>query len=159
LTSARVIAYDERMVTLRQATPADSEFLFELHVAAMRGYIEATWGWNEAWQREYFDRKFDPAQRQVIQVDGEDAGVLAVEERNHELYLALIELLPAYQGRGIGSDLVTQLQARARAYHLPLTLHVLKTNTPARRLYLRLGFVIVAEEEARYKMAWRPEPA
>jgi hypothetical protein len=31
-------------VALRPATPADSEFCFQLHKAAMGGYITAIWG-------------------------------------------------------------------------------------------------------------------
>ena len=31
-------------VALRPATPADSEFCYQLHKAAMRSYVTATWG-------------------------------------------------------------------------------------------------------------------
>jgi len=33
-----------------------------------------------------------------------------------------------------------------------MMLHVLKSNDPARRLYEKLGFVVVGEEEHRFKM-------
>jgi hypothetical protein len=39
-------------VTLRPATPADSEFCFQLHKAAMGEYITTIWGWNEQRQRD-----------------------------------------------------------------------------------------------------------
>lgn len=139
--------------TLRPATPEDYDFLFALHHAAMRDYIETIWGWHDDWQQEYFRRKFDPQPRQIIQVEGQDAGVVVVEERPEELYLSLIELLPAYQGRGIGGAIVRELLAQARTAGVPLTLHVLKSNEPARRLYERLGLRIVGEEAARYRMA------
>ena len=32
---------------LRPATPADSEFCFQLHKAAMGDYVTAIWGWDE----------------------------------------------------------------------------------------------------------------
>ncbi len=38
-------------VALRPATPADSEFCYHLHKAAMGDYITAIWGWNEQVQR------------------------------------------------------------------------------------------------------------
>lgn len=144
------------MYTLRQATADDYEFLYRLHKAALGQYIDATWGWHEAWQREYFDRKFNPNERQIIQVDDQDAGVVVVREQDGELYLALIELLPEFQRRGVGTAVIHTLQQRAVARGLPLTLHVLKTNAPARRLYERLGFAITAEEETRHKMTWSP---
>lgn len=139
--------------TLRPATPADFDFLFALHRAAMRAYIEPIWGWHEDWQLEYFREKYDSRQRQIIQVEGQDAGVLVVERRADELYLGLIELLLAFQGRGIGTAIIRGLIAQARAEGRPLGLHVLRTNAPARRLYERLGLRVVGEEPNRYRMS------
>jgi ribosomal protein S18 acetylase RimI-like enzyme len=138
---------------LRPATDDDFHFLFGLHRAAMGQYIESIWGWHDDWQEEYFHRKFEPQRRRIIQVDGRDAGVLVVEWREDEIYLGLIELLPEFQGRGIGAAIVTDLLAKAQARGLPLALHVLKTNHPARRLYERLGLRVVGEEAYRYRMA------
>ena len=140
------------MYSLRQATYDDYAFLYQLHVAAMREYVEATWGWQVEWQQEYFARKFDPENRQIIQINDQDAGVISVEQRVDELYIALIEILPAFQRRGVGTSIVRQLIKTAHSNSLPVTLHVLKTNAPARRLYERLGFAIVKDEGIRYKM-------
>lgn len=142
--------------TLRPATDHDFDFLFGLHQAAMGQYIESIWGWHDDWQREYFRRKFNAPQRQIIQIAGQDAGVLVVEARPDELYLNLIELLPKYQAQGVGSAIVGSLLAQARATGVPLTLHVLKSNEPARRLYERLGLRVVEEEEVRYRLSSRP---
>lgn len=144
------------MYTLRPATFDDYEFLFALHRSAMREYIEAIWGWHEGWQAEYFQKKFDPTTRQIIVINGVDAGVLVVEERPDEVYIGLIELLPAYQGRGTGTAIISQLAADAHRRGLPLSLHVLTTNEPAYRLYKHLGFVVAGEEEYRRRMVFAP---
>ncbi len=144
------------MYSLRPATPEDGDLLYALNRATIREYVEPIWGWHEEWQEEYFRKKFDPQKWQVIQVDGRDAGVLVVERRPDEVYLGLIELWPAFQGGGVGTAIVNQLKAEAHARGLPLTLHVLKTNVPARRLYERLGFRIVDEEAYRYRMSCPP---
>ena len=34
-------------VALRPATPADSEFCFQLHKAPWGDYVTAIWGWDE----------------------------------------------------------------------------------------------------------------
>lgn len=142
---------------LRPATPDDFDFLFTLHRSAMRQYIETIWGWNDDWQQEYFRRKFDPAARQVVQVEGRDAGVVVVERRPDEVYLGLIELLPEYQGRGIGTQIVNDIKAAAHGAGLPMALHVLRSNDPARRLYERLGFQSDAAEGDRLHMVCQPE--
>jgi ribosomal protein S18 acetylase RimI-like enzyme len=142
--------------TLRQATTEDYDFLYDLNRQCLRVYIEAIWGWHDEWQEEYFRRKFDPAPRQIIQVDGHDVGVVVVEERPDELYVALIELLPAYQGHGIGTRIVTELRNAAHGAGRPLSLHVLRSNEPARRLYERLGFRVVETTAERYRMSCPP---
>ena len=136
----------------RLATNDDYDFLYALHVVAMRAYVEPLWGWEETWQQEYFARKFDPRRYQIIQVEGQDAGVVVVELRENKFYIALIELLPDFQGRGIGTAVISELSIQAQANNLPMMLHVLKSNDPARRLYEKLGFVVVGEEEHRFKM-------
>ena len=40
-------------IALRAATPGDSEFCYQLHKAAMGGYITAIWGWDEQEQRAF----------------------------------------------------------------------------------------------------------
>jgi ribosomal protein S18 acetylase RimI-like enzyme len=144
------------MYALRPATDADYDFLYNVHCVVMREYIEETWGWNEEWQAAYFRAKFEPHRRQIIRVDGRDAGVLVVEVRPDEVYLGLIELLPEFQRRGIGAAIIGQLIADAGRRGLPLTLHVLKANKPARRLYERLGFRVAGDEAYRYRMVAAP---
>lgn len=144
------------MVTFRQATEADKEFLYQLHVAAMGEYVAATWGWHEDWQREYFNRKWDPQTQQIIQVRGQDAGVLVLHWEPQRILLELIELLPIFQGHGVGTAVIRNLQQEARLQKLPIILTVLKANQPAHRLYTRLGFRVTEEREERYVMAWLP---
>ncbi len=148
-----------REYRLRAATAADFDFVFALHRAAMREYIEPIWGWHEDWQEEYQRRKYAPERYQIIVVEGHDAGVLVVESRADELYLGLIELRPEDQSQGIGTRIVEMLERAASERGVPLTLHVLKTNIAARRLYERLGFEIIEEEEVRYRMGCAPTKA
>lgn len=140
------------MYSLRDVTDADYGFLFNLHRETMEAYIETTWGWEDNWQQEYFKAKWDPAKRQIIQVNNEDAGVLVIELRNGDYYLGLIEISKQFQGQGVGTAVIQDFLSTARQRNLSAALHVLKTNAKARQLYERLGFTIVAEEEHKYYM-------
>jgi len=126
-------------VALRPARPADSEFCFQLHKAAMGDYIAAIWGWDEQRQREFHARGFAPGRWQIITANGADAGLLDVEYRPAEIYLSRIELLPDYQGRGIGSRLINALIDEAAQQGQDLVLEVLTVNHRAYALYQRLG--------------------
>lgn len=140
-------------VDLRAATPDDYGFAFRVHCAAMRPSVEPTFGWDEDCQARYFQLHFDPRARQIIRFEGVDVGLLSVEERDDALFLGSIEILPRYQGRGIGTTLIRQLQRRAEESGLPLRLQVLKTNR-ARELYERLGFIVTGETETHHHMTW-----
>ena len=93
-------------VMLRPATPADSEFCYQLHKAAMGDYITAVWGWDEQRQRGAHNRKFNPGRWQIITAGGADIGMIDVEHRPGEIYLSRIEICPDHQGRGIGTRLI-----------------------------------------------------
>ena len=136
---------------LRQATDADDDFLYRLHVAAMGDLVARVWGWDDAWQERFFADHFDPAPARIVVVGGQDVGVIAVEWGAADAFLSNIEILPEYQGRGLGAALVRGVIAEAEARHLPVRLRVLKIN-PARRLYERLGFAVAGETETHYEM-------
>jgi ribosomal protein S18 acetylase RimI-like enzyme len=141
-------------VQLRPATVQDADFLYRLHKAAMQHYVAQTWGWDEAWQQQHFRRHFDPSTCQIIVSQGHAVGVLAVVRDASAVYLRTIEVLPAYQGRGLGTHLISALLAEAHHSGRPLVLQVLKVN-PARHLYARLGFTITEETPTHYVMyAW-----
>jgi ribosomal protein S18 acetylase RimI-like enzyme len=142
-------------ISLRQATQNDHDFLYGLVKTTMREYVEPIWGWDEEWQRAYFQEHFDPTQDQIIVLGGQDIGAISVEIRPEEHFLARLYLLPAYQRYGIGTHLVRSILDKAFAKGLPVTLQVLKGN-PAKRLYERLGFAETEETETHYLMKAAP---
>ena len=125
---------------LRPATPADSEFCYQLHKAAMRSYVTAIWGWDEHVQREHHARAFNPSRWQIITVGGTAIGMLDIEHRPDEIYLARVEIHPDHQGHGIGTRLVSALLDEARQNGKALVLDVLAVNhravRPAERVTL-----------------------
>lgn len=141
---------------LRPGSPADLEWAFALHRAALREYIEPIWGWAEGLQRRLFTDSHDANTGQVIQIDGQDVGVLVVEERPEELYVRRIELVPAWQGNGLGTSILLSLLRRAHASGRPVGLHVLNTNARAAELYERVGLRVVASEPVKLMMRSTP---
>jgi ribosomal protein S18 acetylase RimI-like enzyme len=143
------------VVGLRRAVAADSEFCYQLHKAAMGDYVTAIWGWDEQVQRGSHDRAFNPGRWQIITADGEDVGMLDVEHRPSEIYLARIEILPDCQGRGIGTQLVGALIREAAQNGQELVLEVLTVNHRAQSLYQRLGLTEVARHGDNIKIVMR----
>jgi ribosomal protein S18 acetylase RimI-like enzyme len=125
----------------------------------MRPYVEATWDWDDRAQEVLFDESFAPERCRIIQVAGEDAGVLTVEESEQQIWLELIEIHPRWQRAGIGTSIVRSLLQRGAETRKPVSLRVLRTNTSARSLYERLGFAAVREDEVRTYLRADPPTA
>ena len=142
-------------ISLRPATENDYDFLWWLHGATMRDYVDAIWGWDEAVQRQFFQVRFNPARMEIVECAGEAVGYIAVERREESIFLGAIEIAPKYQGQGIGTGLIRDLKSEAERRSVPLKLQVLQGN-PARRLYERLGFAPTGETETHIMMSWLP---
>ncbi|MEN4010436.1 MAG: GNAT family N-acetyltransferase [Bellilinea sp.] len=138
-------------LSLRPANEQDFDFLWQVHCAALKPYIQQTWGWDEEFQKRYLREHFNPQHSQIIRYMGAEVGMLSVEETSLGIVLSKIEVLPEYQGLGIGTTLIRELLERAVTRGLPVSLRVLKIN-PACQLYLRLGFSVVGETDTHFWM-------
>ena len=109
----------------------------------MRAYVEQAFGsWDADIQRQRLEESFDPATYSLITIEKVRAGILVVEDRPSDLFLAKIFLLPEFQRRGIGTVLIGRLIEHATKERKPLRLRVLRVNAAARRLYARLVFAL-----------------
>ena len=140
--------------TLRPAVAADREWLWQTKTRCLRTYVEQTYGaWSEDFQWARFDASFNPEEFQVVVHGGIDVGFLACRETAGEIQLLNIMIAPEFQNRGLGSAVLRGLLAQAQSRHAAVQLQVMKVN-PARRLYERLGFVVIEETATHYRMAW-----
>ncbi len=139
---------------LRAARRDDEESLFALHRSAMRDYVEATWGWDERWQRMHFAETYKPGRHAVIvrtEPVPADIGRISLTQHFRKIFLRDIELVAAERNHGLGTAMIRTLLALARADGRAVELLVLKCN-PAQRLYARLGFQIIVDDGARLTM-------
>lgn len=129
---------------------------YTLHAATICPAVAATWGWDDAFQADRFRQHFVASANQIIVVGDQDVGVLKLEERDGACFIGLVEIAPAYQNRGLGSQVIRDVVAAAFDKGRAVSLHVLKANQAARRLYERLGFRITEERAERFVMRLVP---
>ncbi|HEX2515374.1 MAG TPA: GNAT family N-acetyltransferase [Chloroflexota bacterium] len=71
------------------------------------------------------------------------------KQARDELYISLIAVDPDHQGQGIGRALLAAAEAEARAAGaVAVLLHTASTNTTARAVYARAGYVLVCAVRA-----------
>jgi GNAT superfamily N-acetyltransferase len=123
----------------------------------MGPYIEQLYGpWDDEVQWGFFDKWFHPENVRVITVDGEDVGVLGLEDRDDEVYVTRIEVHPDRQNRGVGAAVMRVVLQQAKEEGKAVSLHVFEIN-PARGFYQSLGFVDFDQHEGRTLMKATPE--
>jgi ribosomal protein S18 acetylase RimI-like enzyme len=139
---------------LRPCTAADHDWAYALKCDAYREVVERQFGpWDEAFQRELFDQRcWKPALSHVVLIDGQAAGLVAWEDRGDHLWLDEIQIVRDQRGRGLGSSLLRDLLAEARATAKPLRLQVLRENRRAQALYRHLGFNLTGETTTHIQM-------
>jgi RimJ/RimL family protein N-acetyltransferase len=139
---------------LRAAEEHDVPFLTALRRTTMFAHFENSGvRIDEVAQQARVLYRLDCAR--IVRVDGRDIGLLKVCRDAEPWDLVQIQLLPAYQGRGIGGALVEQVLREARAAGVGVVLDVLRAN-PARRLYEQFGFRIQGPAGTEYRMSVTP---
>ena len=132
----------------------DFEFCRNVHHAAYRDVVIRQFGsWDESMQDGFFREGLNRAPHKIVEIDGVPIGVVSTEIKTDCLYLSELQLLPEYQGRGIGSVIVKKQMEIAKSLNLPLRLVVLRENR-AQDLYRRLGFRTTSTTEIHVKMEW-----
>ena len=143
-------------IALRPARADDYDFALGLYLETIKPYTVAYMAWDEAVEAARFARLWIPANTRIIMRDAVAIGWLAASERADDIFLQQIYIVPAYQGHGIGTEVMQSLLTQWNATGKPIVLGVLKNN-PARRLYERLGFAVAGETPMKFMM--RREPA
>ena len=139
---------------IRQATNVDEKWLYDLYCTAMRTYIEKTWGWDEAFQKNGFKTNLCPTKFDIVVVNDNDVGAYLVNEEQDHYWLEMMLIVPEWQKKGIGSQIIRGLQEMAEQNNRPLKLSVIKVN-PVLEFYTRFGFEIYDEGQFFFKLVWK----
>ncbi|HMG74301.1 MAG TPA: GNAT family N-acetyltransferase [Pyrinomonadaceae bacterium] len=158
-------ADNAQSISFRQVTADDEDILLEIYKSS-RGDDLRGLGWAEdriseflgmqcEAQQHFYESEYKRADDEIILWEGEPAGRLVVERREHEIRCVDVALLPEHRNGGIGSFLIQKLQDEARRDQKPLRLQVIRFNR-AVNLFERLGFVRTSESGTHFQMEWTP---
>ena len=126
-----------------------------VYFATHRHIIEALFGWRgDDVERRKFEESYNEANSAIVVVESEDIGWLTIRRRPDHIDLDAIYLCAAWQRRGIGTRIIRELIREAAAARVPLRLSAAKINE-ARRLYERLGFQTIREDDLKIYMEVR----
>jgi ribosomal protein S18 acetylase RimI-like enzyme len=141
-------------VSKRPATTEDYDLARKWHHEGFRDVVIRQFGtWDEARQDGFFADAWAPEATEIIIADGVECGYCVVELRDNAMHLVDLVISPAYQGLGIGTAILTNLQHQAATMGVPIHLRVLHANR-AKELYARRGFRLTGQTETHMLMSW-----
>lgn len=150
-------AASQMKLNIRPGTKNDIAFLATVNLLANETRLSSHKDWDaeafaqlvETSARNEVAGNVDQSITHVIELEGVPVGRLRLVRPGNGIHVAGIQIHPSHQGRGIGTAVMHSVIKEASEKSLPLTLEVEKDNPAARRLYLRLGFVVVEDRGDR----------
>lgn len=111
----------------------------------MRPDLERLGLWDRDWARSRFLDAYVATNTDIVEIDGQPVGAIAVRSEADVQWIEHFYLEPAVQGRGLGSQVlghVMDLHRDARQFRLAID-----RGSAARRLYERVGFVQLYDDD------------
>jgi ribosomal protein S18 acetylase RimI-like enzyme len=143
-----------------QLVPAsieDEAWLEQLRRDVYQELFMATFGgWDEARHSRHFSECLNRGGISIIEVDGGRVGMIQLVDQPDAVEVGEIQIQATYQKQGIGSRVLKDVIARAHKQRKKVLLSVALKNDGAYRLYQRLGFQKVGNNDTHNLMACDP---
>lgn len=138
--------------TLRSATKDDYQYCYRLTRKNMYDLFCRHWG---GWVASEFRKGFVVKHITMVIIAGRRSGYFGVKHCPDGKYIDNIQISPAWQGYGIGSDILDRIINDCDQESVRLTTF---DDNPARRLYERKGFTVTERHGSTIKMEKQPLP-
>lgn len=141
--------------TFRKCKNTDIQFIYELKEKCFKWYAEKIYGWDKKTQLKLIQNEMDEHldDMNIIQLGGVDIGLFTFYyDDKGEGCIDTFAILPEYQGKGIGTQILTNILEKNKDVRMYLKTY--KEN-PARNLYQRVGFRKYEETETHWLMEWK----
>lgn len=144
-----------RSFTLETAAESDFGLLADIRQEAMKDEWAANGMFDHALYREKFQSTFDPTSTRKIIMEGETLGFYVLWDREDHLYLERLYLRPEAQGRGVGSEVLSQMKCLAREQGKPIILETFPESR-VNAFYTRNGFQLIEANSREKKYEFKP---
>jgi ribosomal protein S18 acetylase RimI-like enzyme len=141
-------------ISFRQALDQNFDYCKRLYFGETAWIIEEL-RLDRAAQAASFQEQWALTQVRIIAFDGSDVGWLQTMTQEDELFVAQVFVDRPFQRRGIGTEVMKHLIGEAVRVNQAIRLNVVKIN-PAMRLYKRLGFQVIGEDDRKFYMKRDP---
>ncbi|OED62325.1 histone acetyltransferase [Vibrio tasmaniensis ZS-17] len=127
---------------------SNSEFE-ELFTCVKQGifiHVDSVFGWDDDFQRQRLLNDYHPSWFHWVYRGKERVGLVCFKPYDNAYHVHLLIILPQYQGRTLGKEVMTLIHKRAmEEQREQVTLSSFRSNTRAISFYQALGYLVVVE--------------
>ncbi len=158
-----ILSLKNKDLRLRFFSERDIPFLKKIYFSTREEELKQVSHWTESMKEAFLTHQFD-AQHEYYQKNYVGANFFVIEkgkdiigrlyyEEGFEGTIRIIDIaiLPAFQNKGIGTEILKGFFERAKQIERNITIHVESFN-PAMSLYKRLGFEKISETNGVYHL-------
>jgi ribosomal protein S18 acetylase RimI-like enzyme len=139
------------------ASESNRAWLEELRRAANYDLFIVTFGtWDEQRHQRHCDECWNEGEISLVVVGGSKIGMIQLFQRADEVEVGEIQIHPDHQNQKIGTQLLEDVVAEAHQEGKSVVLSVGLKNENAHRLYNRLGFDRVGQNDTHLRMRYLP---
>lgn len=144
-TERQEIIINQHKFILRNAEDKDYEFVFNLLKENMLESFNRNWGF---WNEKSFEKNYRKEHIRIIEYENVNVGYVEFKFKKDCGYLDSIQLSEKIRGKGLGTYIMKMLEQETFNYGLNrICLKVFKDNR-AVKLYKRLGYNPISEDES-----------
>ena len=134
-------------IRFRIASAEDRTFLRKLNRLAYEDVVVRQFGsWDDNAQRQRFDSKLQRAELRIVETEGQPIAAIWSSEQEDHIFLHELLVLPEFQNKGIGSQILRWEIDRVEPSKKPIRIHTLVLNS-AQEFYKRHGFKEIGRSE------------
>ncbi|MGD8176902.1 GNAT family N-acetyltransferase [Marinimicrobium sp. ARAG 43.8] len=139
-------------ISFKGVHPYEVDDAYDLYKQCLFGFIDQTFGWDEAFQRDRFRSSYSlETLFWLNDGSGRRIGLACFSKLEVALHLSLFLLYKSFQGAGLGSQIMEKLE-RSAGLDAKVTLSTFKVNKRAISFYQKLGYRIDGQDENFYEM-------
>jgi RimJ/RimL family protein N-acetyltransferase len=105
-------------------------------------------------QQTSYSTSFPSAETFIIEFDCVPVGKIIISNSRDSLHIIDIAFINNMCGKGFGSAILQAIKKVAARESRPLRLVVDQQNSQAKKLYLRLGFIVIESSETHDTLLW-----
>ncbi|WP_227104637.1 GNAT family N-acetyltransferase [Chromobacterium rhizoryzae] len=132
-------------ILLAPVSAGDFEALAQMRIAAMRVSLERVGRFDPVRALERLRVGFEPEDTFFIVGAEQRLGFVVFQEREGEMHLDHLYVLPEHQGKGVGALVLRWVLERAASLRLAVRVTALR-DSEANCFYQRHGFVLMSQE-------------